>query len=153
MNGGLGEVISQPPLHFNGVGVFPSSNSIKIKIMAVTTTPTRTGNRGAAAQNVAPTQTTQQDNYRGKIVANLTINQFKLDFGIKSFEVKQNPDTGALCMYDGVNVLGATGKKYDADLAAEDLQIIKIEDEGEDVYVLTKRGSGGISDWDTLASY
>ena len=121
--------------------------------MAVTTTPTRTGNRGAAAQNVAPTQATQQDNYRGKIVANLTINQFKLDFGIKSFTVRQNPDTGALCMYDGVNVLGATGKKYDAELPLEDLQIIKIEDEGEDIYVITKRGSGGINDWDIVASY
>ena len=141
MNGGLGEVISQPPLHFDGVGVFPSSNSIKIKIMAETTV---TRQNRKQAPTVQPTQTVVERTVT--IVANFTLNQFKL-------EVKENPTNGKLCMYDGINVLGAVSSKWSADVPVTDLQIIKIEDEGEDIYVLSLRGSGGISEWDTLASY
>ncbi len=148
MNGGLGEVISQPPLHFDGVGVFPSSNSIKIKIMAGTTVTRQNRNQ---APTVQPTQTVVERT--GTIVANFTLNQFKLDFGVTKLEVKENPTNGKLCMYDGINVLGAVSSKWSADVPVTDLQIIKIEDEGEDIYVLSLRGSGGISEWDTLASY
>jgi len=120
--------------------------------MAGTTTPTRQQQRGAAAQpNVKPTETVAERT--GNIVANFTINQFKLDFGVNKFEIKQNPTNGKLCMYDGINVLGAVSSKWSPDLAIEDLQIVKIEDEGEDIYVLSLRGSGGINEWDTLASY
>ena len=95
------------------------------------------------APTVQPTQT----------VANFTLNQFKLDFGVTKLEVKENPTNGKLCMYDGINVLGAVSSKWSADVPVTDLQIIKIEDDGEDIYVLSLRGSGGISEWDTLASY
>ena len=148
MNGGLGEVISQPPLHFDGVGVFPSSNSIKIKIMAGTTV---TRQNRKQAPTVQPTQTVVERT--GTIVANFTLNQFKFDFCVTKLEVKENPTNGKLCMYDGINVLGAVSSKWSADVPVTDLQIIKIEDDGEDIYVLSLRGSGGISEWDTLASY
>lgn len=103
------------------------------------------------APTVQPTQTVVERT--GTIVANFTLNQFKLDFGVTKLEVKENPTNGKLCMYDGINVLGAVSSKWSADVPVTDLQIIKIEDDGEDIYVLSLRGSGGISEWDTLASY
>lgn len=143
MNGGLGEVISQPPLHFDGVGVFPSSNSIKIKIMAGTT---------VTRQRVAPTQTTQPER-TGKFVESLSLENFKKLFGITKLQIKANPVVGkAPLMYaDELNIVGAVSLAWTSDIPLSECKYSRLEDGEEDVWILCLPGSGGINAWDTLA--
>lgn len=74
---------------------------------------------------------------------NLTIQEFKDELGIKSFEVVEGPN-GRFMSSKGKS-LGPVGKKTDLN---EGLQIIYSENDG--LYILCNRGNGG--DYTVLAT-
>lgn len=105
----------------------------------------------APAAKAAPAQT----NYTGTITGNFSVDQFKSEMNVATFEVKENPNSGKLCMYgDNISVIGAVGVSFEPNAKKDELQVILLTtDEGQEIYILCKRGTGGISDWKTVATF
>ena len=79
------------------------------------------------------------------IVRNLTIEEFKEDLGIKSFEVVQGPN-GRFMSSRGKSI-GAVGKNYDGDLPK---QIIQLDTDDGELFILCNRGENNYSVVETL---
>jgi len=100
-------------------------------------------------------ETPKESEFLGTIIANMSIKAFKAEVNVTKIEVKENPDpTKNSLMYgDNMKVLGPCGNSYNDSLAEDDLQIVVLETDGVETYILCKKGNGGISGWKTTNSF
>lgn len=92
------------------------------------------GKKAVGQKNVP----TPPADFKSEILGNLTIEEFKEEFGIGSFQVVEGPN-GRFMSSKGKSI-GAVGKDTDLE---EELQIIELKTEKGNIYVLCNRGNGG----------
>jgi len=105
------------------------------------TTAVKPGTKRTTVTANEPVTTTNESS----IVRNLSVEEFKEDLGIRSFEVVEGPN-GRFMSSRGKSI-GAVGKNYDSSLPK---QVIVLDTDSGELFILCNRGESNYSVVETL---